>query len=262
MKRETYFSDEHRQTFAPSDILLFPYELIIAIVSFVKISSSFAFAITSKTSYTYYERYCGNEITVVPCDSRTPLTYYNDIVKALYEYIPQYGWARLKLVPILNFQNANYPMGVLCLNETLSLPNGVNGTDISDLIIASSLEGKKPTISFGKFANLKTLGLRNVSLNSHMTSIFSHLKLLEFISLYDCDLNNCDLSDMFANCISLEELQIKRCKFPLEVLQSGGSGYSYEGSEILLPPKLKTFKMQRHLSSRIDASQCTRFHSL
>jgi hypothetical protein len=263
MKRQIFPSERNELTsskrnilnFASSPILLlFPDELIIAIMSFVNISSSLALVRTCKTLYTCYERYYESKTTVVLYDSQIPFTHYIDNVRALYDYMHQHGLVRLKLVPISDFQNDNYPMRVLCLNEMLNLPSGVNSTSVSNLIMVSSLEEKKPIMSFEKFANLKTLGLRNVSLNDDMRLMFSQLNLLEIISLYDCsNLSGYNLSNMFADCISLEKLQIIGCK------------YSHEKRLrpiILLPPKLKSFEIQRHLSFQIDASRCTHFKFL
>jgi hypothetical protein len=253
MERQISLSEGNELNFASSPILLlFPAELLIAIMSFVKImSSALALLRTCKTLYGRYERGSVRKTTVVLYDSQIPFTHYIDNVRALYSYMREHRSVRLKLVPISDFQNDNYPIKCLCLNEILNLPNGVNGTCVNDLIIASSLEGCKPLISFGKFANLKTLGLENISLNNDMRLMFSKLNLLEFISLYDCDLSNSNILDMFEDCISLEELQIMRCK------------YSDKGIlAIILPPKLKSFKIQRHLSFQIDASLCPHFEFL
>jgi hypothetical protein len=163
MKRQTSLSERNgptsskrnRQTFTPSCIFSISYELMTAIMSFLEISSSLAFLRTCITLYTCYEQHYKEKTMAVLYDLQTSFTHYDDSVKALYEYICQHGWVRLKLAPISDFQNDNYLMRVLCLNERLNLPNGVNGTGVNDLIIASSLGEYTPPMSFFKFENTR-----------------------------------------------------------------------------------------------------------
>ena len=232
----------------PSLILTFPQELFAIIMSFKDQSFELVLATTCKILYERYELYYEKQTVVVLYDPKNEFSSYANTIKALQL---RNGWIRLKFTTILDSQSSNCPVKILCLNGLLQVPKELNCACIDALIISLSREKfMLTTISFiGEFSNLKSLRLEYTILNNDGISMVSKLSLLEFISLYICEMANGHLLKIFERHTTLKEIQLLWCNFPY-------------ATSIKLPSQLKRFEIEHPNAVVLDASLCTQLEYL
>lgn len=92
---------------------------------------------------------------------------------------------------------------------------------------------------------LTLLVLENVTLNNDMLMEYTQFHSLELVYLNNCNMNDCDLSQMLVDCKNLKELHLIFSKEFCPILK--------------LPQKLKILRISgvNHSDTTLDVSNCT-----
>lgn len=247
------------QTSVSIPILTISKETIAIITSFMKERSQLALAITCKTLHGYYER----SAEIILCDSECEESRVHYCVKALKCLMSRNSWVYVKVLPIVasvDLQETDgYTIKGLYFSQELKIPNRLNCANLNVLMIASSSDSYRKELIphdtfFANFSNLKSIVLQKFPFSSRMMPMFSKFTYLESIFLDVCDMRDCDISNMFTNCHTLQELRLVSIRF--------GSR-----APLSLPKQLKIFEIEQPQQVpyglfEIDASNCTQLESL
>jgi hypothetical protein len=235
-------------------------QLFTTIVSFLDAESQVALVCTNKKTYEYYRKQCNEQTFDFLCNTKTRDANIHKCLKAFERHMSHMGWkaikVNLKLVPINIRGDYENLIKALYYKATSPYPTGVVdeanlNAFILDLYHRHNKSRQLDVDFFAKFSNLKLLSLYNATLSDYMISKISGLHLLEFISLYKCNVvfDRC-LTNIFENFINLKEVQILFCPV-------------FDVPSIELPPSLKSFKMlQLRHTGKVDASLCTQLECL
>jgi hypothetical protein len=240
-------------------IFIIPIELLMIIASFLDTESQMALACTGKKLYGYYKKQCKEQTFTFLYNTKTKDANIHKCLKAFEHHMGRVGWEAIKVnlkLALVNPQN-NYkhPIKALYYKITSKYPMGMDETSLSAFILDLDRhkESHQPNVDlFAKFSNLKLLSLHNAILTNDMILAISKLRLLEFISLYNCRIFSGHLTNAFKNLTNLQEVQILFC-----------IDFDFVASSIELPPLLKSFEMQQpYYRRKVDASFCIQLECL
>jgi hypothetical protein len=157
-----------------------------------------------------------------------------------------HGCLRLKFSSIWDSGNSDDPVKILCLNQDLDVPKGLDYLCVNALMIISSTPCHiKLNISVEMFKNLKSLSLYRTIFDDNAFSIISSLSFIEFILLRYCKID----SHLFEKCTTLQKIRLEYCEF-------------LDPAFIKLPLSLKIFEIDSVDSCKVDASDCIKLNSL
>lgn len=220
---------------------------------FLKNSVQCRFALVCKIFYRWYKKHYKNQTVVILYESQDKWSFNSNSIKVLQHYVNLNNWVHLKFISIsklADFQkNGGYPIKGLYLNEIDNLPDKLDYAGLSALVLFPYLE--KPEFSldigfFERFTCLSLLMLQNFFFNHYTAPIFSKLTSLKCIYLIRCSMIQCDLSNMFANCATLQQLYLVSSSFGLN-------------ANLCIPQQLKKLIISRCICSFIfvKAVECT-----